>query len=78
MLQTVGICMFGPPQYCEGHEKERETNLSVPNNFTCVHMYIMYNNVYICGNPVLNFQKTAIKIKHHELPSKFGGVCPLV
>ena len=36
--------MFGPPQYCEGHEKERETNLSVPNNFTCVHMYIMYNN----------------------------------
>ena len=23
-----------------------------------------------------NFQKTCIKIKHHELPTRFGGVCP--
>ena len=52
--------------------QRKGANPFLPNHF--------FYNTYIlvlCG-PVLNynFQKTAIKIKHHELPSKFGRVCP--
>ena len=52
--------------------QRKGTSPFLPNYF-CYNIFMLV----LCG-PVLdyNFEKTAIKIKHHELPSKFGRVCP--